>query len=96
VPYDITLLGRSGEEGAIYTDEEGAIYTDEDYARAEAFTPWRMETRLPGVAGPVEWLPDSSRFCFRLGTAGGWRFQLGSGRADRPRMPSIMINWPPH
>ncbi|HEY3955409.1 MAG TPA: DPP IV N-terminal domain-containing protein [Streptosporangiaceae bacterium] len=36
-----------------------------------------MESRLPGVAGPVEWLPDSSRFWFRLGTTGGWRFQIG-------------------
>ncbi len=64
--YHITLPERGG-----------TIYTDEDYARAEAFTPWRMEGRLPGAVGPVEWLPDSSRFWFRLGTAGGWRFQTG-------------------
>lgn len=36
-----------------------------------------MESRLPGVVGPVEWSPDSARFWFRLGTSGGWRFQAG-------------------
>jgi dipeptidyl-peptidase-4 len=43
-----------------------------------------MESRLPGVVGPAEWSPDSSRFWFRLGTSGGWRFQLG----ERPSASS--------
>lgn len=62
--------------------QEDVIYTVEDYARAEKFLPWHMETRLPGGVAELEWLPDSTRFRFRLNTAEGWRYRTADAATE--------------
>lgn len=61
--------------------QEEAIYSVEDYARAESFLPWQMETRVPGQVSEIEWLPASTRYRFKLSTTEGWRYKIADASA---------------
>jgi hypothetical protein len=56
--------------------QEEVIYSVEDYARAESFLPWQMETRVPGEVTEIAWLPGSPRYRFKLSTQEGWRYRI--------------------
>lgn len=61
--------------------QEEVIYSVEDYARAESFLPWQMETRVPGEVTEIAWLPGSPRYRFKLSTQEGWRYRIADASA---------------
>lgn len=40
-----------------------------------------METRVPGEVTEIAWLPESTRYRFRLSTSAGWRYKIADAAA---------------